>query len=41
MAKQQKVNTFSPKPKKGKNKYKKKLNKHEKTRYKKYAGQGK
>jgi hypothetical protein len=31
---------FTPKPKKGKSKYKKKLNKHEKTNYKPYKGQG-
>jgi len=41
MAKQQKVNIFSPKPKRGKNKYKKRLNKHEKSKYKPNVGQGK
>lgn len=40
MAKQQKINVFSPKSKKGKNKYKKRINKHEKSQYKPYVGQG-
>jgi hypothetical protein len=38
MAKQ--VNTFAPKPKRGKNKFKKRLNKHEKTNHKPYSQQG-
>lgn len=38
--KTQKVNTFTPKAKKGKSKYKKNLNKSEKRNFKKYKGQG-
>ena len=34
------VNAFQPKVKKGKSKYKKHINKHEKTQYKPYVGQG-
>lgn len=40
MAKQQKVNVFTPKAKKGKSKYKKNLNKSEKRNHKEYVGQG-
>lgn len=39
MAKQQKTNVFTPKPKKGKNKYKKNLNKSEKRNFKASVGQ--
>lgn len=38
--KTQKVNVFTPKPKKGKSKYKKNLNKCEKRNLKEYRGQG-
>jgi hypothetical protein len=40
MAKQQKVNVFTPKSKRGKSKYKKNLNKSEKRNLKEYVGQG-
>jgi len=40
MAKQQKVNVFAPKTKRGKSKYKKNLNKSEKRNLKEYVGQG-
>lgn len=38
--KTQKVNVFSPKTKRGKSKYKKRLNKSEKRNFKEYVGQG-
>jgi len=39
--KTQKVNNFNPKPKKGKTRAKKNMNKSEKKDYKPYVGQGK
>lgn len=41
MAKQQKVNVFTPKPKKSIKRHKKNLNKVEKKNLKPYKGQGK